>query len=250
MTAIKAEFLSWTPLLNGKKGFPRDRRGNPYIPGRFLIQAVQSSIIFYYTGKDKFVEKRIRRYLTGGFRAAKVVPDMLNIVIDRYDVLTGFWVPDRIYIPSENVRTVTAVVYDIEKDEEVEAIDVEAFIGTTTFKINMKAPEKIKAAAHSFSESLARIERDFVEEIEPLKKFYDEYINELKKQQIPLRMGWWTDNRYDGSLLFFWKIKEVRDEIIKKFGIDILPRRIIYVVSENAPAGWGEIKITPENEGA
>ncbi len=249
MAKIEVELLAWTPILNGRGGYPRDRRGNAYMSGKLLIQAFQSSVIFYYTGKDSFVENRIRRYLNGGFRVVKAVPDILNIVIDRHDVLTGLWVPDRIYIPEDNLKEVTAVVYDLERDEIVESVETEAFVGTLKLDLNLREPSRLMPAFHSFSEALARMERSMAEEVESIRKFYDDYINELKRQEMPLRLGWWTDNRYGAAMLFFWKVKEIREMLLKRHGVDILPRRIVYVADEGQPAGWAELKLAPgENE--
>ncbi len=248
MKKLHAEILTWTPLLLKKDGFPRDKKGNPYLPGRIVIQAIQSSVIFYYTGKDSFVEKRIRRYLSGGFRSRKAVPDILNIVIDRYDILTGLWVPDRIYIPEEIIKKLNVVIYDTESAAEVDAFETEAIDGVVEFEIEGGDMQKIATAAHSYSEALAKNEMKMLSGLEQAFTFYEDYINRIKKQEMPLRMGWWTINPFGGNFMFFWKVKDVREMLIRRYNLDILPRKIILSSENSLPVGWVEVKIKEEGD--
>ncbi|NPA58343.1 MAG: hypothetical protein GXN94_03495, partial [Aquificae bacterium] len=79
----------------------------------------------------------------------------------------------------------------------------------------------------------------------PLAKlFYEPLIDRMKKWDIPLRVGMWTEVSFKGDLLFFWRIKEVREYLIKKLKVDIRPRYVLYLPKEKQTTGWIEIKTT------
>jgi len=73
-------------------------------------------------------------------------------------------------------------------------------------------------------------------------RFYEPLINDIKKWQIPLRVGMWTEVSFKGDLLFFWRIKEVREKLIKQLKTDIRPRYVLYLPDEKQTTGWVEIK--------
>jgi hypothetical protein len=53
----------------------------------------------------------------------------------------------------------------------------------------------------------------------------------------------WTEVTFKGDLLFFWRIKEIREKLLKELNVDILPRYIIYIPKEKQTIGWVELKI-------
>ena len=59
---------------------------------------------------------------------------------------------------------------------------------------------------------------------------------------IPLRIGKWTNSFFKEDLLFFWRIKEVREYLLKELNIDIRPKDVLYLPKTNDFLGWAEIK--------
>ncbi|RUM89719.1 MAG: hypothetical protein DSZ25_00195 [Thermovibrio sp.] len=238
------ELLTWTPVLFGKKGFPRDDEGRPFLPGNVLREAVESAVIYYYIKKDKDIENRVKRYLLKEeLRPDEVVKRIREIITDRYPVLKSLEIPERIDLSGGEVYETRAEVFDLKKWEDVEDFKVEVFKGTIELPLSSPYLEKLKAAGHSFCEALARMEMSMLKDHPLSENFYKPLLNDMKRWEIPLRVGTWTEVRFKGNLLFFWRVKEVRERLMEKLKTDIRPRRVIYLPRERCTAGWCELKI-------
>ena len=237
------EIVSWTPTIYSRKGFPKDKNGKPFFPKETFVEAITTAVIFYYTKKDKEIENKIKKYLLkDNLNIDTIARDIKKIVLSKYPVLDNLELPDKVYIPEEDIKEEYVEIFDLKEWIDVKGFKTEVFKGIVDLKINSPNIEKIKAAAHSYAEALAKMEHSLLKEHPFAKQFYEPLIDDLKKWEIPLRIGLWTEVKFKGKLLFFWKIKEVREKLIKDLKIDIRPRYVIYSPKEKQTTGWIEIK--------
>ena len=238
------ELLCWTPVIFNRKGFPRDEEGRPFLPKDVFIEAIISSVIFYYVKKDREIENRVKNYLLSqDVKFDEVSNRVKEIVLNKYPVLEQLYIPEKIYLSENNLQEKYIEVFDLKKWEDVKGFKTEVFKGVVSVEIESPEIEKIKSAAHSFAEALAKIERSFLKDHPLSLLFYDPLINDIKKWDVPLRIGMWTEVPFKGDLLFFWRIKEVRERLIKRLKIDIRPRYVLYLPDEKQTTGWVELKI-------
>ena len=241
------KLLTWTPIIFSRKGFLRDEEGKPYLPRNVFEEALTSAVIFYYTKKDREIENRIRKYLTTkGLKLKEIAKDVKNIVLQKYPVLEGLNIPEKVYLPEDKIREEYIEVFDLKEKIDVKGFRTEVFKGSLELNIDSPHWEKLKAACHSFAEALARMEKELLGDHPLAELFYEPLLNDLKKWEIPLRLGMWTEVHFKGDLLFFWKIKDVRNFLIKELGIDIRPRYVLYLPKEKATTGWCELKTSEE----
>ncbi len=234
--------IAYTPVTFYKKEFLRDEDGKPYLPGSLVRDAIKTASIFYFIKKDKEIENKVKKYLLSEkLKLEEVVDTIEDIVFKKHPILDGLEVDEKIYLPEEKIKEANVAVFDLKTKVIKEFFKAEVFKGSVDVKFSSPYKEKIKAACHSFCEALARIEHEMLKD-HPLDMFYQELLNQIKHFEIPLRLGFWTRVTFGGNLLFFWKIKEVREFIMKKLKVDILPRYILFIPSENATLGWSEIK--------
>ncbi|SMO36963.1 hypothetical protein SAMN06269117_10273 [Balnearium lithotrophicum] len=237
------ELLTWTPILFSKKGFPRDEEGRPFLPGNILREAVNSAVIYYYIKKDKEIENRVKRYLLREKLQIDTVIDRIKqIIFDKYPLLREIQFPERLELKGEVFET-KVEIFDLKNWHEVEEFKAEVFKGIVEVPIPSPYLEKLRAAGHSFCEALARMEMSMLGEHPLTERFYKPLLNDMKRWEIPLRVGMWTEVRFRGKLLFFWRVKEVRERLMKELKMDIRPKRVIYLPREKCTAGWCELKI-------
>ena len=238
------ELVCWTPVIFNRHGFPRDKEGKPFFPKNIFVEAISSAVIFYYLKKDKEIENKIKKYLLGSDIKVEEVSDRLKrIVLNKYPVLDQLDIPEKTYIPEKGIHEKYIQVFDLKNWEDVKSFKTEVFKGV--IPVEMKSPyiEKLKAAAHSYAEALAKIEHSFLKEHFLASLFYEPLISEIKRWDIPLRIGMWTEVSFKGDLLFFWRIKEIREKLIKQLKVDIRPRYVLYIPDEKQTTGWTELKI-------
>ncbi len=237
------ELICWTPVLFSRNGFPRDEDGKPFLPGNVFKEAITSAVIFYYIKKDKEIENKVRKYLLKeGLNIKDVAKDVKNIVLEKYPVLDNLDIPERTYLPENDIKEEYIEVFDLKEWIDVKGFRTEVFKGTVEVSISSPHIEKLKAAAHSFTEALAKMEHSMLKDHPLAKLFYEPLINDLKKWEIPLRIGLWTEVSFKGDLLFFWRIKEIREKILKELKVDIRPRYVLYLPREKQTTGWTELK--------
>jgi len=237
------EILTWTPIIFSRKGFPRDVEGKPFLPRNFFEEAVTSAVLFYYIKKDKEIENKVKNYLMkSNLDLKKVSKDVKNIVLKKYPVLEQLDIPEVTYINEGNLEERYIEVFDLKEWIDVKGFKTEIYKGVINVEINSPHLEKLKAAAHSYAEALARIEMGFLKEHPLVDLFYKPLINDLKRWDIPLRLGMWTETSFKGDLLFFWRIKEVREKLLKELNVDIRPRYVLYIPKEKVTTGWSELR--------
>ncbi len=235
--------LSWTPFIFSRNGFPRDNKGNPFLPGNVITESIKTAIVFYYIKKDKEIERKVKNLVLGeNLNLNHLVKSIRDIVFSKYNLLDNFEIQERIYLNPEKIRLSYVEVFDLKEWIDIRGFKTEVYKDNLNIEINIPSIEKVKAACHSYAEALAKIEHSFLKEHPLAKLFYEPLINELKHWELPLRIGLWTEVRFGGNLLFFWKIKEVREKFIKKHNIDIRPRYVLYFPKEKATSGWSELR--------
>ena len=238
------ELLTWTPVIFAKKGFPRDEEGRPFLPGNVIREAIVSAVIYYYIKKDKEIENKVKNYLLKkGLNPDEVIERIKGIITEKYPVLNGLEIPERLDLSNGEVYETRAEVFDLKKWEDVEDFKVEVFKGVIELPLSSPHLEKLKAAGHSFCEALAKMEMSMLGDHPLVEQFYKPLLNELKRWEIPLRVGMWTEVRFRGNLLFFWRIKEVRSRLMEELKTDIRPKRVIYLPREKCTTGWCELKV-------
>jgi hypothetical protein len=238
------DFICWTPIIFSRSGFLRDEEGKPFLPKNIFTEAISSAITFYYIKKDREIENRVKNYLLKQpLKIKEIGKEVKKIVLSKYPVLNDLQIPDRIYLPEKDIKTEYIEIFDLKEWIDIKGFKTEVFKGIISVEIKSSHIEKIKAAAHSYAEALAKIEHSFLKEHPLSSDFYEPLINEIKKWDIPLRTGMWTETAFKGDLLFFWKIKEVRERIIKELKEDIRPRYVLYIPKEKQTTGWAELKI-------
>lgn len=231
--------LAHTPLAAGKEGFPK-KEGRPFFPGALLKEALETALFFYALGKDPEFAELVRVFLLAGrFDQISSVRDfLLERLRERYAELSELEVPERIFLPEISSRRV--LVVDLEKGEVLKRKEHQVFIGVLPLEIEL--PGVFKYAGLSFCEALARAElRRLREKIPALVPFYEELTNRLRRMEVPLRAGYWTEDVFSGLLLAYWRVKEVREVIKRRLREDPLPRTLLYSPKDRATFGWIEL---------
>ncbi len=235
--------LTWTPLLFNKNGFPRDKAGKPYIPASLIKDAIANALVFYYIKKDREIENKVRKYLMGEkVNLKEISQEIKSIVFSKYPYMDNLELPEIIYLDEEKISIELIEIYDVKKGYSTDDFKAEVFQGSLNIKISSPYLPKIKAATHSFVEALINIEKKLLNEHILIEKFYNPLSNEIKKWEIPLRIGMWTEDKRRAKLLFFWRIKEVREKLLKHLNYDILPSKILFLPSKICTLGWSECK--------
>ena len=238
------ELICWTPVIFNRHGFPRDEEGKPFLPRNLFTEAITSAVIFYYVKKDKEIENKVKKYLlSSDVKFEEVSNTVKEIVLNKHPVLDQLEIPEKTYIPEKDIQERYIEVFDLKNWEDIKGFKTEVFKGIISLEIKSPHLEKLKAAAHSYAEALAKIEHTFLKDHPLASIFYEPLINDLKKWDIPLRIGMWTEVSFKGDLLFFWRIKEVREKLLKELKVDIRPRYVLYLPQEKQTTGWAEIKI-------
>jgi len=238
------ELLTWTPLIFTRNGFPRDEAGRPFLPGNVVKEGIVSAVIYYYIKKDKEVESKVKAYLLKkGLKPNQVIERVKEIILNKYPVLEGLEVPERIELSNGELYQTTAEVFNLKRWEEEESFKVEVFRGVVELPIASPYLDKLKAAGHSFCEALAKMEMSLLKEHPLVEVFYKPLLNEIKKWEIPLRLGMWSQVPFKGALLYFWRIKEVRNALMEELKVDIRPTKVIYLPREKCTTGWCEVKL-------
>ncbi len=234
---------TYTPIMFSRNGFPRDKAGNPYLPGNVIKEALESATIFYYIKKDREIENKVKNYLTTEkLRLKEISKKVKEFVFKKHPVLENLNLPEIIYLPEKNIREEYIEIFDLKEWIDLKGFKTEVFTGVLEINISSPHIEKLKSAAHSYAEALAKMELSFLKEHPLSEIFYQPLINNLKKWEVPLRIGMWTEVTFKGDLLFFWRIKEVRERIIKDLGIDIRPRYILYLPRLKQTTGWSYLE--------
>jgi len=234
--------IFWSGTSFEKNGFLEDEKGK-FLPRNAILEALESAVVFYYIKKDKEIENLVKKYLTTKPKLKEISREIKKIVFKKYPVMEGIEIPEKIYLPKENISKELVKVYDLEKKEFTNSFKMEIFKGVLE-NVHVKSEniEKIKTACKSYARALAEYEHKELKNTEFEDLIVDIQNSIANEWEIPIRVGYWTNTPYKGDLLFFWRIKEVREYLIKELNIDIRPKDVLYLPRTNEFLGWGEIK--------
>ncbi len=224
--------ITWTPVITD------DGKFHPEV----LEEAIRSAWVFYHIRKDRQIENAVRKYLMGGdVKLEELVERVGEIVYRKH--------PLKLRIKVLEDRTTTEELYIepyvISDDVDDEGFRAKAFTGQVSLSIdsNVSYP-KLKAVGQSYTEGILKAEmKIFGEESEVLREIYQDLLNEMKNEwDIPLRMGMFNRNRLGGNLLFFWRIKDVREHLLKALNFDIRPKETLFIVKYRTVPGFVELR--------
>ncbi len=233
--------LVWTPAVFSRGKFKRDSKGF-FFESKHVKEAMKTALVFYYVKREPKIERKVRSYLlSGGFEDKDAPQKVWEIVNSELGVDLEVF-PERIYVKDSDVLESYVEIFDLKKWEDVGGFKTEVFKGEVEIDIPDKLYKILKPAGTSFCEALAKMEKSMLKEHPLAEQFYEPLLNELKSWDVPLRIGIWTESRFKGRLLYFWKLKDVRELLFKKFKTDIRPNRVLYIPREFQTAGWGELK--------
>jgi len=234
--------IFWTSTTVEKKEFLADEKGK-FLPRNEILGALESAVVFYYIKKDKALENSVKKYLMQKPKLKEISKEIKKRVFEKYPILEGIEIPEKIYLNKDKISVELVKTFDLEKKEFVKSEKIEVFKGVLEdVKIKSDNIEKIKNACKSYARALLEYEHKALKETE-FESLIDEYQNSVANEwEIPIRVGHWTNTPYKGDLLFFWRIKEVREYLLKNLHIDIRPKDVLYLARTNEFLGWGEIK--------
>ena len=234
--------ICWSSIAAPKGRFLEDENGK-YITKNDILESLESAVIFYYIKKDKSLENLVRKYLLNNPKLDEISKEIKKRVFEKYPILEDIEIPEKIYLPKENISKESVKVLDLETKEFVKTFKAEVFKGVIeNFEIKSKNLEKIKTAAKSYARALLEYEHKALKESE-FEDLIAEYQNSVANEwEIPIRIGEWTSDSYKAHLLFFYRIKDVREYLIKNLNIDISLKDVLYLPKTNEFLGWSEIK--------
>ena len=233
--------LAWNAIAYERGEFLRDERG-AYIPRNEIIEAIESALVFYYIKKDKALENSVKKRILSTDSKPKLkalAKDIKELVFARHPYTITL--PAKIYLPQEGVQKVAVERFDFTKRAFVERYETEVFKGVIE-ECEIEGIEHIKAALLSYARGLAQREHELLE-----GTILEPYIIELQnlianEWEHTLRIGAWTTTPYKGDLLFFWRIKEVREKLLRAFKLDIRPKDILFIPKFKEFLGWCEVR--------
>ncbi len=237
------KILTHTPLILSPKGFLRTGSGKLYISSSIVTDAIASSFVYYYIKKDYEIKSIVSKHLLEDKLCLNEIGTRVkDMIFKKYNLGRIFYtVGDSLPADGRIYRTLVNV-FDLKKKEEVDSFSVEVFEGVIDISIDEEFTDLIRPASHSFVEAVLRMEKELLEDHPLVSSFYNPMLNEIKKWDIPLRLGLWTKDGFRGDLLFFWKVKDIRERILKEFKVDVRPSRILILPLEGVSAGWGELR--------
>jgi hypothetical protein len=123
------KLICWTPVIYDKKGFKKEG-DKPFLPSDTIKEAITSAIIFYYIKKDKEIENKIKKYLLkNGLNLKEISKDIKNIVLNKYSILDNLEIPDKIYLPKDDIKKEYIEIFDIREKKEIKRFQTEVFKG-------------------------------------------------------------------------------------------------------------------------
>ena len=232
--------IAWNAIIPEQAEFLKDDRG-AFIPSNEIKEAIESALVFYYIKKDKAIENRVKKMILSIDTKPKLktlAKEIKAFIFDKHPLKVKM--PEKIYLPKEGIQKVAIERFDFAKKEFVERKEREIFKGTIELTIDGIAP--LKAALTSYARGLAEQEHKLLQGL-VLEPYIAQIQNSIANEwEMSLRIGAWTTTPYKGDLLFFWRIKEVREKLLKDFHLDIRPKDIFFIPKFKEFVGWCEYK--------
>jgi len=122
------KLFCWTPVIFKRDGFPRDKDGMPFLPKNVFTEAITSAVIFYYIKKDREIQNKIKKYLLSSeTKLDEISTRLKEIVLNKYPILDNLHLPERTYLPEENIKERYIQVFDLKNWEDVKGFKTEVF---------------------------------------------------------------------------------------------------------------------------
>ncbi len=236
------KLVLYSPVVATPQGFPRLEDGTPYLPGDQVRQALWTAAFVYATHRDKAFRQAVRREVMAE-APQRSLPELMaaleTLLFERWPWLRDLSIPD---LPLPNVQMRRAWWVRLRDGEVLRDEHLET--AKAVLEVDVPLTEEqyrfLDAAGRSFTEALADAEwRLFRQHLPGLEAFYQElkgYV--LKRAPLPLRLGYWTEDPYQGRLLVFWRVPEVRQVVRRLYRHDPRPGTVLYAPAEKQTFGW------------
>ncbi len=232
--------IAWNAILPENGEFLCDENG-AFIPSNEIREAIESALVFYYIKKDKEIEHRVKKIILSIDTKPKLktlAKKIKEFIFAKHPY--SIQIPEKIYLPKDGIQKVAIERFDFAKREFIERKESEIFKGT--LNLTIQGIEPLKAALTSYARGLAEQEHKLLEGT-LLEPYIIQIQNSIANEwEMTLRIGAWTTTPYKGDLLFFWRIKEVREKLLKEFKLDIRPKDILFIPKFKEFVGWCEYK--------
>ncbi len=217
----------------------------PVILSTFGPEAVREAFyaahVFYYLKKDKSVERAVRGYLRGQDVRLDNLVERMRALVDRTHPFRM-----NITLEKDDLEAKSTEVVPLSLDGFDDPFQSTVFVGEALLNVETDISlARMKALGLSYTESMLDAERRIFRELfyPELEELYVTLLGEIKTRwDIPMRMGMFNRNRLGGNLLFFWRIKEVREHIRRRLRFDIQPREILYLPEYRTIPGLVELR--------
>ncbi|NPA50519.1 MAG: hypothetical protein GXO02_02700 [Epsilonproteobacteria bacterium] len=215
-----------------------------FMPKNEVVEAIESALLFYFTKRDRKFQNFLKRSIFGIKKKSdlkELAKVMREELFRRYEIEID--APKKIYLEKDNIERVEVRRFEYDKGDFSASFSAKIYKGVIKdIKITSKYldQEKIKLAFLGYSQALANYEHKRLKG-SILEKYIANLQNTIANEwESALRVGAWTKSPSKGDLLFFWRIKEVREYLLREFGFDILPRDTFFVPKYKEFLGWCE----------
>jgi hypothetical protein len=152
-------------------------------------------------------------------------------------------VKDRIYLDKETVERAVIKEFSYLEKEFTASFDGEIYRGVidiSNIDIGQLNLEKFSLALLGFSQALANYEHKMLKGSsleEDIAYLQNKIANEWNSS---IRIGEWNSSSLRGYFLFFWRVKEIREHLLKRLDFDILPKDTYFIKKRREFLGWSE----------
>jgi hypothetical protein len=232
--------IAWSAIAPTNGAFKRDEN-RAYIDGNEIKNSIEAAILFYMVKKDKNLQHLIKSHLLKFKNLDSVAKEIKEIAFSKNNFKIEL--DDKIYLPREGIKKVWIDIFNLEAKKFEDSFKSEVFRGVIDLKIDFSDENLIKNALLSFSRSFSEHLHKSLKDT-PLEEAIINIQNQIANEwENSLILGKISKSEIKKEFLFFYKIKEVRDRILKDLKYDILPKDIFYISGSKELLGWCELKI-------
>jgi hypothetical protein len=222
--------------------FPKDKNGK-FLPAEYLLEPIESALLFYFIKKDKAMQKRVSKMILSNDikDINSLVDEIKSEVFSKNSVKIA--VKDRIYLDKETVERAVIKEFSYLEKEFTASFDGEIYRGVidiSNIDIGQLSLEKFSLALLGFSQALANYEHKMLKGSsleEDIAYLQNKIANEWNSS---IRIGEWNSSSLRGYFLFFWRVKEIREHLLKRLDFDILPKDTYFIKKRREFLGWSE----------
>ena len=183
------------------------------------------------------MEKRVKKAILSAKSKDEVFEVALSLK-NEFSQKLDIEIEDKIYLNGGNISKKEILVIDLDSKEVKESFQAQTFIGQ--IDIEIKNIFSFKAALTSYARAVGEFIHHHLKE-SPFEESITQIQNQIANEwNIALLIGNWHKNSKKDELFFFWRIKEVRDKLIKDFNLDIKPNFVYYSKKDKSFTNWCE----------